>query len=222
MAGDARSLASWAWQLFAGKVVTQDSLAIMANVDGEGHGLGLDKFTDFGSRGAYGYTGSKPGSPVVIRCFSRAPRGCRCGPNAKRRQRDHDRQRPAERFIPLSQQETLSFIDTPMMPLVQSDPMRRYRDRADPAAASGQFSPPPAGSFVAAYGQFLVAVVSQPRMTLRRASQVIEVSRLAQRDALAEHYYRDSWSHPQVCQYPSVPRTSARRAAARASTRRGS
>ena len=69
MAGDARSLASWAWQLFAGKVVTKDSLAIMANVDAEGHGLGLDKFTDFGSVAAYGYTGSKSGYESLLVVF---------------------------------------------------------------------------------------------------------------------------------------------------------
>jgi len=69
MAGDARSLASWAWQLFAGKVVTKDSLAIMANVDAEGHGLGLDKFADFGSVAAYGYTGSKSGYESLLVVF---------------------------------------------------------------------------------------------------------------------------------------------------------
>jgi hypothetical protein len=59
MAGDARGLASWAWQLFAGKVVTKESLATMAQVDGNGYGLGLDKFTDFGTTAAYGHTCSK-------------------------------------------------------------------------------------------------------------------------------------------------------------------
>ena len=61
MASDAQSLASWAWQLFAGKVVSQESLTTMMTVDPDGDGLGLDKMTDFGSTTAFGHTGSKDG-----------------------------------------------------------------------------------------------------------------------------------------------------------------
>ena len=61
MASDAQSLASWAWQLFAGKVVSQESLTTMMTVDPDGKGLGLDKMTDFGSTTAFGHTGSKDG-----------------------------------------------------------------------------------------------------------------------------------------------------------------
>lgn len=69
MAGDARGLASWAWQLFAGKVVAKESLAAMAQVDADGHGLGLDKLTDFGTTAAYGHTGSKSGYESLLVVF---------------------------------------------------------------------------------------------------------------------------------------------------------
>jgi hypothetical protein len=69
MAGDARSLASWAWQLFAGKIVTKESLAAMAQVDADGHGLGLDKLADFGSTVAFGYSGSKSGYESLLAVF---------------------------------------------------------------------------------------------------------------------------------------------------------
>jgi D-alanyl-D-alanine carboxypeptidase len=61
MASDAQSLASWAWQLFAGKVVSQESLNTMMTVDPDGKGLGLDKMTDFGPTTAFGRAGSKDG-----------------------------------------------------------------------------------------------------------------------------------------------------------------
>lgn len=69
MAGDARSLASWAWQLFAGKIVTKESLAAMAQVDADGHGLGLDKLADFGSTVAFGYSGTKSGYESLLVVF---------------------------------------------------------------------------------------------------------------------------------------------------------
>jgi D-alanyl-D-alanine carboxypeptidase len=71
MAGDARALASWAWQLFAGKVVSKESLATMAEVDGDGYGLGLglDRFTTFGTTAAYGHTGSKSGYESLLVVF---------------------------------------------------------------------------------------------------------------------------------------------------------
>jgi hypothetical protein len=69
MAGDARSLASWAWQLFAGKIVTKESLAAMEQVDADGHGLGLDKLTGFGSTVAFGYSGTKSGYESLLAVF---------------------------------------------------------------------------------------------------------------------------------------------------------
>jgi D-alanyl-D-alanine carboxypeptidase len=47
--------------LFAGKVVSQESLTTMMTVDPDGKGLGLDKMTDFGSTTAFGHAGSKDG-----------------------------------------------------------------------------------------------------------------------------------------------------------------
>jgi D-alanyl-D-alanine carboxypeptidase len=69
MAGDARGVASWAWQLFAGNVVSKDSLAAMTQVDADGNGRGLDKFTDFGATAAYGHTGSKSGYESLLVAF---------------------------------------------------------------------------------------------------------------------------------------------------------
>lgn len=69
MASDARSLASWAWQLFAGKVISTNSLGTMMTVDPAGNGLGLDKLTDFGSATAFGHGGSKDGYQSLLAIF---------------------------------------------------------------------------------------------------------------------------------------------------------
>lgn len=69
MAGDAGGVASWAWQLFAGKIISKESLAAMTQVDADGNGLGLDKFTDFGAAAAYGHTGSKSGYQSLLVVF---------------------------------------------------------------------------------------------------------------------------------------------------------
>ena len=61
MAADAPSLARWAWQLFAGKVVSADSLAAMTTVDDTGRGLGIDRVDDFSPNLAFGHSGSQPG-----------------------------------------------------------------------------------------------------------------------------------------------------------------
>jgi D-alanyl-D-alanine carboxypeptidase len=69
MAGDALGVASWAWQLFAGKVVSKESLSAMAQTDADGNGLGLDKFASFGATAAYGHTGSKSGYQSLLVVF---------------------------------------------------------------------------------------------------------------------------------------------------------
>ena len=69
MAGDAGSLASWAWQLFAGNVISMDSLQTMMTVDSDGNGLGLDKLADFGSVTAFGHGGSKDGYQSLLAIF---------------------------------------------------------------------------------------------------------------------------------------------------------
>ena len=69
MAGDALGVASWAWQLFAGKVVSKESLSAMAQTDADGNGLGLDKFGNFGATAAYGHTGSESGYQSLLVVF---------------------------------------------------------------------------------------------------------------------------------------------------------
>lgn len=61
MAGDAPSLAAWAWQLFAGKVISARSLRAMMAADAEGNGMGLDRLAGFEPATAYGHGGSKEG-----------------------------------------------------------------------------------------------------------------------------------------------------------------
>jgi D-alanyl-D-alanine carboxypeptidase len=69
MASDAKGLASWGWQLFAGKVISMDSLQTMMTVDSDGNGLGLDKLADFGSAAAFGHGGSKDGYQSLLAIF---------------------------------------------------------------------------------------------------------------------------------------------------------
>jgi D-alanyl-D-alanine carboxypeptidase len=68
MAGDAKGLASWGWQLFAGKVISMDSLQTMMTVDPDGNGLGLDKFV-VGADTAFGHGGSKDGYQSLLAIF---------------------------------------------------------------------------------------------------------------------------------------------------------
>ena len=69
MASDVRSLATWGWHLFAGDVVDPASLRLMATVDAEGDGLGLDRFFQFGDLKAYGRAGNKSGYASLLVAF---------------------------------------------------------------------------------------------------------------------------------------------------------
>ena len=55
--------------MFAGKVISADSLQTMTTVDPSGNGLGLDKLTDFGSATAFGPGGSKDGYQSLLAIF---------------------------------------------------------------------------------------------------------------------------------------------------------
>ena len=60
MAGDAASVAAWAWHLMAGDVLKPASLqAMLPGTDR--HGLGLERLSDLGDRDVIGLTGSKTG-----------------------------------------------------------------------------------------------------------------------------------------------------------------
>jgi len=69
MASDARSLAVWGWHLFAGDVIQPASLKSMATVDGDGQGLGLNRFFEFGDQKAYGQAGTKSGYASLLVAF---------------------------------------------------------------------------------------------------------------------------------------------------------
>jgi CubicO group peptidase (beta-lactamase class C family) len=67
MASDAPSLAAWAWQLFAGKIVSAESLAAMTTIDGDGYGLGIEDLTGpFGTATVVGHGGSKDGYQSLL------------------------------------------------------------------------------------------------------------------------------------------------------------
>ena len=65
MASDASSLARWAWLLFSGQIIQDQSLATMMTFDSDGYGLGVDRIPDFGPT-AYGFAGHKPGYASVL------------------------------------------------------------------------------------------------------------------------------------------------------------
>jgi D-alanyl-D-alanine carboxypeptidase len=65
MAGDAASVAEWAWHLMAGDVLKSASLqAMMPGADG--HGSGLERLSDLGDRDVIGLTGSKTGYSSML------------------------------------------------------------------------------------------------------------------------------------------------------------
>lgn len=66
IASDAPTLATWGWQLFAGKVLRPTTLATMATVDRNGHGLGIDQFFDFTGETVYGHSGSLNGYAAIL------------------------------------------------------------------------------------------------------------------------------------------------------------
>lgn len=65
MAGDAASVAAWAWRLMAGDVVTASSLEAM-RPGADGHGLGLERLGDLGDRDVIGLTGAKTGYGSIL------------------------------------------------------------------------------------------------------------------------------------------------------------
>jgi D-alanyl-D-alanine carboxypeptidase len=66
IASDAPSLARWAWGLFSGKIISAESLATMTTTDPAGHGLGIDRITDFAPDLAYGHAGSQSGYSALL------------------------------------------------------------------------------------------------------------------------------------------------------------
>ena len=67
MASDAQSLAAWAWQLFAGKIVSAESLATMTTFGADGYGLGVEDLTGpFGTARVVGHGGSKDGYQSLL------------------------------------------------------------------------------------------------------------------------------------------------------------
>lgn len=70
MAGTASGVADWAWQLFAGKVLSPESLQnMMITTDADGSGSGLDELVGKNLPGAFGHTGSKDGYESVLAVF---------------------------------------------------------------------------------------------------------------------------------------------------------
>jgi D-alanyl-D-alanine carboxypeptidase len=67
MASDAPSLAAWAWQLFAGKIVSAESLLTMTTIGADGYGLGVEDLTGpFGMATVVGHGGSKDGYQSIL------------------------------------------------------------------------------------------------------------------------------------------------------------
>jgi D-alanyl-D-alanine carboxypeptidase len=62
MASDAPSLAAWSWELFAGSIVSAESLNAMMTTDENGYGLGVENLTGgFGTASVFGHGGTKDG-----------------------------------------------------------------------------------------------------------------------------------------------------------------
>jgi D-alanyl-D-alanine carboxypeptidase len=66
MASDAPSLAAWAWQLFAGKVVSAQSLAAMTTIGGDDYGLGVESLSGIGLPPVFGHGGVHDGYQSVL------------------------------------------------------------------------------------------------------------------------------------------------------------
>jgi CubicO group peptidase (beta-lactamase class C family) len=73
IASDAPSLARWGWRLFAGRIISPDSLNAMTTVKDGAHGLGIDRYTDFLPDTAYGHAGSQPGYSALLAVFPQRP-----------------------------------------------------------------------------------------------------------------------------------------------------
>ena len=66
MAADSRSLATWAWALVAGRIVSPASLAAMTVDDGSGIGSGLAPYSEPLPEGTIGHQGGKPGFGTIV------------------------------------------------------------------------------------------------------------------------------------------------------------
>jgi D-alanyl-D-alanine carboxypeptidase len=66
MASDAPSLASWAWHLFAGDIISSDSLQAMMPTATDRRGFGLDQMTGLAGHSAFGHGGSKTGYGSIL------------------------------------------------------------------------------------------------------------------------------------------------------------
>ena len=66
MASDAPTLARWGWALFAGEIISAESLHAMTTVKDGVHGLGIDKYTDFLPDMAYGHAGEVSGYSALL------------------------------------------------------------------------------------------------------------------------------------------------------------
>ncbi len=66
IASDAPTLARWGWDLFAGDVISAEGLQAMTTVDSSGHGLGIDRLSDFAPDVAYGHAGSQAGYSALL------------------------------------------------------------------------------------------------------------------------------------------------------------
>lgn len=65
-AADAPTLARWGWELFAGNVVSAESLAAMTTTDSEGQGVGVDRLLGFSPEIAFGHGGNEPGYRALL------------------------------------------------------------------------------------------------------------------------------------------------------------
>ena len=68
MASDAPSLAAWAWRLFAGDVVGEQSLTLMSTIGDGGYGLGMERLSGLDAA-ALGHTGGKTGYGSIVAFF---------------------------------------------------------------------------------------------------------------------------------------------------------
>ena len=66
MASNASSLASWAWQLFAGEIVSAQSLTAMTTIGHDGYGLGIQAVDGVGPPPVFGHGGSTDGYQSLL------------------------------------------------------------------------------------------------------------------------------------------------------------
>jgi CubicO group peptidase (beta-lactamase class C family) len=73
VASDAPTLARWGWALFAGSIISAESLNAMTTMEDGAHGLGIDRFSDFAPEVAYGHSGSQPGYSALLAVLPHRP-----------------------------------------------------------------------------------------------------------------------------------------------------